>query len=244
MKYIFFYLIFISYSFSQRADFYDTYDYNLRNQKGGETISNEENFKDYDLPPKLQKPPLIDPKNVRRQQDLSSLIQGRTGIRQSTNQQNGGQPTQNQNSLPFNPITGQINPDAIIQQREKQRLAKERKERFLLSWKEPYEETRERRMEVIFTTTFPFALAFMTALTLAIDANVNKDRKNRFINTTPGFLFVTTGAVTLSAINTYVDIQYYDNYMKKKELNKASSLDELNSGRNYSMDFTLGSINF
>lgn len=253
MNFCFLFFIFSISLFSQRADFYDTYDYNLRNLKGGETLGNEENYREYDLPPKFQKQPLIDPKNVRRQQDLSSLLQGRTGIRQSANQQNGGQPTQNQN-LPFNPITGQVDPAAILQQREKQKLAKERKERLLHSEKEPYTETRERRMEVIFTTTFPFAFAFMTVLAYAIDLDrVNENRskaffepkdKTRFINTTPGFLFVSLGATVLSGVNAYIDIKYYDDYMRKKELNKASSIDELNSEKNYSMSFTLGSKNF
>ncbi len=253
MKYFFLFLIFSLGLFSQRADFYDTYDYNLRNLKGGETLGNDENFKEYNLPPSFQKPPLINPKNVRRQQDLSSLLQGRTGIRQSANQQSGGQPTQSQN-LPFNPLTGQVNPEAILQQREKQKQAKERKERLLHSEKEPYSETRERRMEVIFTTTIPFAFAFMTVLAYAIDldrVNENKDKKffeqkdkTRFINTTPGFLFVSIGATMLSGVNAFIDIKYYDDYMRKKELNKASSMDEFNSGKNYSMSFTIGSIHF
>jgi hypothetical protein len=247
-KFCFIFFILLISIFAQRTDFYDTYDYNLRNLKGADSGGNEENFKEYDVPPSFQKPPLISPKNVQRQPDLSSLLQGRIGVRQSANQQNQGQPVPNQAALPFNPLTGQLNPEAILQQREKEKKSKERKNQLLHSEKELYSETRDRRMQVIFLTTFPFAGLFAIGLASLIDTNARNlfQSKNnqRFINTTGGFFFVMGFATLVSGTNAYLDIKYYDEYMRNKETNAVSSSDELKAFRNINISFTVGEISF
>ena len=200
---------------------------------------------------------MISPKNVQRQPDLNSLQQGKIGIRKSANQQNQGQPVPNQAALPFNPLTGQLNPEAILQQREKEKKARERKNQLLHSEKELYSETRERRMQVIFLTTFPFAGLLAMGLANLIDGNrvsnnQNKnifevfERKNnlRFINTTGGFFFVMGFATLVSGTNAYLDIKYYDEYMRNKETNAVSSSDELKSFKNINFSFTFGTVSF
>jgi uncharacterized short protein YbdD (DUF466 family) len=232
--------------FAQRGDFYDTYDYNMKNQKGGDTAG-DGNYKEYDLPPKFQKPPLVTPKNVQRQPDLSSLMQGQqNSIRRTNNQaQNPMQPQTN--NLPIDPITGKINPEAIARQREKDRINKEKKRQFLNRDIEPYVETRGRRMEIIFLTTFPFAAALSVGITILVgrasgDAN--------FLKTTQGFAFAVLCAGGFSAANMISDINTYDEYMKnKKETNPnlppPDSQGQLyKPQQNFNFSFIVGSKSF
>ncbi|HMV43082.1 MAG TPA: hypothetical protein PKD50_11140, partial [Leptospiraceae bacterium] len=174
--------------FAQRADFYDTYNYDMRNMKLGD--SKDGVYRDYDMPPKFQKPPLVNPKTVQRQPDISSLLQGQTSIRSSNNQSQNPVASQT-NNLPIDPVTGKINPDAIARQREKEKQNKEKKRQFLNREIEPYTETRGRRMEIIFLTTFPFAAAFSVGVTVVIGSIMGN---NTYIKTTPGFFMAILGA--------------------------------------------------
>lgn len=216
MRFIFIFFLSLS-LYTQNVDFNDPYDYNLRNLKSQEGIS-EERYREYTLPPNLPKPPLISPKNVQRQPDLSSLLQGGTRVRQTVNQQQNQNQVNPTNNLPFNPVTGQFNPEAILQQREKQKLDKERRNNFLHREKEQYTETRGRRMEVIFSTTFPFAAAISVGLAFLVGGG-----DPRFVRSTPGFLLVMSSATALSFVNVWIDINYYDEYMRKKEENKINT---------------------
>lgn len=203
---------------AQRGDFYDTYDYNMKNYRGAESIS-DENYKEYELPPKFKKPALVSPKNVQIPSDFNSLIQGPIGIRRSTNQAQN--PTAQTDKLLINPITGTVNLNAITKQREKEKASKEKKEQFLKREIEPYTETRSRRMEIIFLTTLPFAAALSVGITTLLgNAKGNPLLfQKHFIKSTPGFAFVFLLTTAFSATNMISDINYYDEYMKNKKEN-------------------------
>lgn len=246
MKIILISLFFSISLFAQRADFYDTYNYDMRNMKLGD--SGDGVYRDYDQPPKFQKPALVNPKSVQRQPDISSLLQGQTSIRSSNNQSQNPVASQTSN-LPIDPVTGRVNPDAIARQREKERQSKEKKRQFLNREIEPYTETRGRRMEIIFLTTFPFAAAFSAGITILYGRAIGNFT---FIKTTQAFFMVILGATGLSAANMMSDIRSYDEYMKnKKETNPLppsppeETQSQLYKGQvNYSFSLVFGQKNF
>jgi hypothetical protein len=244
-----FILLFCLPLFAQRADFYDTYDYNMKNYKGGDNVG-EGSYKEYELPPKNQKPALVTPKNVQRQPELNSLLQGQIGIRRSNNQAQN--PTPQMDNLVINPVTGKINPDALLRQREKEKQNKEKKRQFANREIEPYVETRARRMEIIFLTTFPFAVALSVGITVLL-GSVHGNQlilQQSFIKSTPGFAFVTLLACGFSTANVISDINAYDAYMKnKKEANPNLPPPEIQSQLfknqpNINFSFVVGSVNF
>ena len=244
LKFIFLFLILTYPIFGQRADFYDPYDYSMKNYKGGDNVG-QDNYREYDLPPKFQKPALVTPKNVQRQSDYNSLLQGQQiGIRRSPS------PTQNQipqtNNLPINPLTGEINPEAILRQRETERLKKEKKREFLNREIEPYTETRARRMAIIFLTTLPFSIPLSVGITYLIG---QMNGNGNFLKTTPGFMFTALIASGFSAANMIADINRYDEYMKNKRENNVDipPIDQqslLNKNNLLNFSFTIGSKSF
>ncbi len=231
---------------AQRGDFYDAYDYNMKNQKGGDAAE-EGNYKEYDLPPKNQKPALVTPKNVQRQPDLSSLMQGQQNSIRKTNNQAQNPLTQQTDNLPINPITGKINPEAIARQREKEKLSKEKKRQFLNRDIEPYTETRARRMEIIFLTTFPFAAALSVGITVLV-GRASGDFS--FLKTTQGFAFAVLCTGALSTANMISDINAYDEYMRNKKENNPTlpppdTQSQLYKNQpNFNFSFVIGSKNF
>ena len=249
MKVLFLFLIISIPLLAQRGDFYDPYDYSMNNYKGGDNVG-DENYKEYELPPKNEKPALITPKNVQRQTDINSLLQGQIiGLRRNAT------PNQNQipqtSNLPINPITGAINPEAILKQREKEKLAKEKKRQFLNREIEPYTETRERRMEIIFLTTLPFAIVLSAGITVLL-GNANSNPlilQQSFIRTTPGFVFVSLLATGFSAANMISDINAYDEHMKNKKENNANlphsdQSQFYKNQSNFNFSFVIGSKDF
>jgi uncharacterized short protein YbdD (DUF466 family) len=232
---------------AQRGDFYDAYDYNLKNQKGGDAAG-EGNFKEYDLPPKFQKPALVAPKNVQRQPDLSSLLQGQQNSIRKNNNQAQNPAAQQTSNLPIDPITGKINPDAIARQREKEKQNKEKKRQFLNRDIEPYTETRGRRMEIIFLTTLPFAAALSVGITVLVGRASGNEN---FLKTTQGFAFAVICSGALSATNMISDINAYDEYMKNKRENNpnlpphSDSQSLLNKNQpSFNFSFVVGSKSF
>lgn len=227
--------------FSQRADFYDTYDYSMKNYKGGDNVG-EDSYKEYDIPPTFQKPPLVSPRGVQRPIDQSSLLQGQIGIRRSANPPKD--PSAQLNKMPINPITGAVNLDAIAKQREAAKKDKEKKRQFLSREIEPYFETRERRMEIIFLTTFPFAAAFSMGLVFLAGGGTNS-----LIKTNPGFVFIMFSATGLSVANMISDINNYDTYMKNKKENNTElphndEQSQLYRNKNFNFSFVIGSKSF
>lgn len=241
MKKILF-IFFLTLSISaQRADFYDTYDYDMKNYKGGDNVG-EDSYKEYNVPPTLQKPPLVSPKSVQRPVEASSLLQGQIGIRRSANPPKD--PSAQLNKMPVNPITGAINIDAIAKQRETAKKDKEKKRQFLNREVEPYFETRSRRMEIIFLTTFPFAVGFSMGLVFLAGGG-----DNSLIKTNAGFIFIMFSATGLSVANMISDINYYDDYMKNKkernvDLPHNDEQSQIYKNKNFNFSLVIGSKNF
>ena len=233
--------------FAQRGDFYDAYDYNMKNQKGGDPAG-DGSFKEYDLPPKFQKPPLVAPKNVQRQPDLSALLQGQQNSIRRNNNQSQNPTAQQTSNLPIDPVTGKINPEAIARQREKDKQNKEKKRQFLSRDIEPYTETRGRRMEIIFLTTLPFAAALSVGITVLIGTASGNEN---FLKSTQGFAFAVLCSGALSATNMISDINAYDEYMRNKKENNPnlppppdSQSQLFKNQTNFNFSFVVGSKNF
>jgi hypothetical protein len=213
---IYFFILFsMGFSFSvftqDRSDFFDNYDYSLRNYNGGESISSSE-FQDYKLPRPRKKPSLIDSKNIRVQPDPSLFAPQASGTRRaatSNTQQQG-----DVSNLPINPITGEINTAAILKNQEtsKQRKELSKKLRDEKS-KEIYSESSLRRAEIIFFSTLPFAIGGSAALGLVIN-HFNAG----FFKSNAGAAFVAVGAIGFSFTNVYLDQRDVRNHEREKSL--------------------------
>ncbi len=182
--------------FSQtQSDFSDPYDYNLRNYKDEKS---PDGFKEYALPPKMDKPPLVNPRNVQVpfQNGLPSNT-GSQGTRRTTN------PVVNRNDDGlFNPITGEVNTEALERQQEQAQNRKKKLEEFGRD-QEPYTETRFRRFSIIFFMTLPLAGGFSYATLSAVNPGYQK--------TFEGGWIVFGAAATLALANAWLDLRDYDN---------------------------------
>ncbi|MCB1143209.1 MAG: hypothetical protein H7A24_17060 [Leptospiraceae bacterium] len=193
-----------------RADFYDNYDYSLRNYKGGES-TNPDYFQEYDLPPQKKAHMNINPKSVQKPADLSMIIPSRIGIRRTTRPSSGV----DLSNSPINPFTGDLNVNAILKnQDDAKRKTEERRKRIKEREVEIYTETSARRKEIIFFTTLPFAMGISIVAALGID-KVN----NGFYKSNIGALFVVGTAASLSATNVYLDSLRVDKYEIDKRTN-------------------------
>ncbi len=245
---IFLFLRFSIYS-QVRDDFYDPYDFNLRNYEGGEKVGKDyDYYKEYTLPPKTKKPSLITPKNPNPPVDPLAILPTPGGIRTTTQvqqfQSQGSQTGQKQTPI-INPMTGEINYEAIRKNQEESKLKKDRlkKQRDAFEKREPYTETKSRRFEIIFFMTLPFALA----LTYII-ASVRKFQK-----TANGTLFVGLGSIGLSLLNAFNDRSKFEEYEKNKSPEEKNfqpdhEKDDLswniNSKNNLNVYFYVGGKNF
>jgi hypothetical protein len=193
-----------------RSDFYDNYDYSLRNYNGGETIGSE-GFQDYKLPRPRKKPGLLEPKSVQPPSDPTLLIPPATGLRRAAIT-NTEQQQASTNNLPINPITGELNVDAILRNQESSKQKKEmvKKLRDEKS-KEIYKESQLRRSEIIFFTTFPFAVGGSVAISLFIN-----NFSNGFYKSNAGAAFVAVSAIGFSFANVYLDRLTVSEFEKEK----------------------------
>jgi hypothetical protein len=205
------YILFLGSIFSQgRSDFFDNYDYNLRNYQGGSS-TDPDYFREYNIPPKKRQKPVIDPKNIQKQLDPMQLIAAPAGITRRPS------PTGNVDisNSPINPLTGDLNVEAILKRNEDNRLKKEAKKNSLKNREvEIYTETSTRRGEIIFFTTLPFAIGVSIVTALGID-QANKG----FYKSNVGSLFVVGLASGLSFMNVYMDSQNVDFVSNQKKLN-------------------------
>ncbi len=194
-----------------RSDFYDNYDYSLRNYNGGETIGSE-GFQDYKLPRPRKKPGLLEPKSVQLPADPSLLVPPATGLRRAATTNTQQQQQANTNNLPINPITGELNVDAILKNQESSKQKKElvKKLRDEKS-KEIYTESQLRRSEIIFFTTLPFAVGGSVAISLLIN-----NFSNGFYKSNAGAAFVAVGAIGFSFANVYLDRVTVNEFEKEK----------------------------
>ncbi len=192
--------------FAQRTDFYDPYDYDLRNQKV-KTLE-EEKFKIYNLPPKRQVRPSLNPKKVQKDLDFSSIVPQNTPFRVAPQ-------NQNLNNSPVNLYTGEINVEQILKNEEEKQRQKESKLKNLQNFEKLiYSESKWRRGEIIFLMTFPFSLGFTAILVSAINYS-----QPGFIRTPQATILLSVGSIGLSLGNVYLDFLRYNDYMKEKQKN-------------------------
>jgi hypothetical protein len=193
-----------------RSDFYDNYDYSLRNYNGGETIGSE-GFQDYKLPRPRKKPGLLEPKSVQPPSDPTLLIPPATGLRRAATT-NTEQQQASTSNLPINPITGELNVDAILRNQESSKQKKDmvKKLRDEKS-KEIYKESQLRRSEIIFFTTLPFAVGGSVAISLFIN-----NFSNGFYKSNAGAAFVAVSAIGFSFANVYLDRVTVNEFEKER----------------------------
>lgn len=218
-----------------RSDFFDNYDYSLRNYQGGKTIGTE-SYQEYKLPRPRKKVTLPDPKNVRQAADPSAIIPPPAGLRRSTNANANPTQTINPSSYPVNPITGELNVEAILKSQDEKREKKEaaKKAREAKS-NEEYTETPFRRSEIIFFTTLPFAVAGSVVI-----AQIINQVNTGFYKSNAGAAFVGIGAIGLSAGNVYLDKVRLEEFEKGKNLQMGTGSHQ----KNLEMNFTLFQIHF
>jgi hypothetical protein len=194
-----------------RSDFYDNYDYSLRNYNGGETIGSE-GFQDYKLPRPRKKPGLLEPKSVQLPADPSLLVPPATGLRRAATTNTQQQQQASLNNLPINPITGELNVDAILRNQESSKQKKDmvKKLRDEKS-KEIYKESQLRRSEIIFFTTLPFAVGGSVAISLFIN-----NFSNGFYKSNAGAAFVAVSAIGFSFANVYLDRVTVNEFEKER----------------------------
>ncbi|MCC6274768.1 MAG: hypothetical protein IT569_02830 [Leptospiraceae bacterium] len=212
-------LIFLFFQFSihsqVRDDFYDPYDFNLKNYQGGEGVGKDyDYYKDYTLPPKTNKPALVNPKNPQMPIDPLIMLPLPGSIRntsqlQQFNSQNSPQVIQKRQSSIINPATGEVNYENMRKNQQEAKIRRERqkKQREAFEKREPYTETKARRFEIIFFMTLPFALALTY-----IFATVRKFQK-----TANGTAFVGLGSIGLSLLNAFADRSRFEEYEKNKK---------------------------
>ncbi|PJZ46180.1 hypothetical protein [Leptospira brenneri] len=196
-----------------KEGFYDTNNYDLRNIPKSDPESNV--LQDVTLPPKFETPVLATPKNAKTQYSgidsipgAGALLNSRTSSNSSQNATNPYSLTGAQNS-PINPLTGEINEQALQNQlqksRTKQELKKKQKEEF--DEDSVYEETKFRRAYIIFFLTLPFALGASAAVASAFAIE----------KTIAGSIIMLGGSTGLSGANAYVDRQRLEEHREKKK---------------------------
>ncbi|TGK99051.1 hypothetical protein [Leptospira levettii] len=196
-----------------KEGFYDTNNYDLRNIPNSDPESNV--LKDVTLPPKFETPVLATPKNVKTQYSGIESIPGAGALTNSRTTGNSSQNASNPYSLtnaqnsPINPLTGEINEQALQNQlqksRTKQELKKKQKEEF--DEDAVYEETKFRRGYIIFFLTLPFALGVSAAVAGAFAVE----------KTLAGSIIMIGGSTGLSGANVYVDQKRLEEHREKKK---------------------------
>ncbi|XDD42914.1 hypothetical protein AB3N58_00685 [Leptospira sp. WS60.C2] len=198
-----------------KEGFYDTNNYDLRNIPNSDPESNV--LKDVTLPPQFETPVLATPKNAKTQYSgfdsipgAGAMMNSRTPANASQNAANPYNLTNIQNS-PINPLTGEINEQALQNQlqksRTKQELKKKQKEEF--DEDAVYEETKFRRGYIIFFLTVPFALLVSAGGVALLPVAMQKSA------VASGILI--TGSLGLSGANVYADRQRLEEYREKKK---------------------------
>ena len=190
------YVFLITNVFSQsRSDFYDPYDYDLRTYKFER--QDESYFREYQLPPKQDKPKLVTPKDVRRPVNPLDLFPGAGNIGNGA-QRNRLNPNAANESV-INPLTGELNVN-ILNTNQQRKSGQDWKKKKLAELP-PYKETVGRRSEIIFFLTLPFGAAVFGGLVFLAGTLAGED----YIRTTPGALFILAGGAGVSYANVYMD---------------------------------------
>ncbi|MDX1960635.1 MAG: hypothetical protein SFU98_18835 [Leptospiraceae bacterium] len=243
MRFLIFFFLFKFALLSQgRSDFYDSYDYDLRNYKGGGTLTGSDYYREFKIPPQKRSNPLITPKSVVRPTDPNLIIPSASGFRRPTTSTS----QTNITSLPVNPITGELNIEAILKSQDAAKQKKEEQKKIRESF-EPsaYKETKERRAEIIFLMSYPFALAIAAGIGAMIDAATPEPRNIFGRRTVRGWVYTPTGgafifgtSLALAGANTYLD------RLRIEEREKKSGLGFLESISDRRVEFTIGEKSF
>ncbi|MCG6166657.1 hypothetical protein LFX25_02175 [Leptospira sp. FAT2] len=235
--------------FSQsQTDFADPYDFNLRNYK--DSSPSRDGYQEYTLPPKFKKPVLVSPKNA--QVPFEPPFSATGGLRRTTNPN----VERGQENL-INPLTGEINVEAILQRQAQQADRKKRQNQ--IHEEEKYTETTFRRFSIIFFMTLPITLGLGYAIASA--AKVNGVHK--FQKTFGGSVFIGVFGTSLAFANAWHDMKEYESMKKENqpesppvEPTSADSLGFGNAapipiagsspfpGREYKIDISLFNVSF
>ncbi|TGM09583.1 hypothetical protein EHQ76_02185 [Leptospira barantonii] len=184
-----------------QTDFADPYDFSLRNYKDTPT---RDGYQEYAIPPTLKKPVLVSPKNA--QVPFESPFPATGGLRRTTNPST----ERGQENL-INPLTGDINVEAILQRQAQQADRKKRQNQ--VHEEEKYTETTFRRFSIIFFMTLPITLGLGYALASA--AKVNGVHK--FQKTFGGSIFIFTFGTTLAFANAWHDMREYESMKRENQ---------------------------
>ncbi|MDF3821183.1 hypothetical protein P3G55_14845 [Leptospira sp. 96542] len=194
-----------------KEGFYDTNNYDLRNLPKSDPESNI--LVDVPQPPKFDKPTLATPKNVKTEYSGFEGIPGAGALMNRSgnlnlNTVNPSTLLNNSNS-PINPLTGEINEQALQNQLQKSRTKKESEKKKREDFDEDavYEETKFRRAYIIFFLTFPFALGASSILASALAVE----------KVAAGSVIIITGTTGLSGANVYLDQKQLEEYREKKK---------------------------
>lgn len=191
--------------------FYDEYNMDLRNLPGGNPeTEGEERFSTYIIPPKNEKNFVVTPKKVGKVYDPLLSIPGASSIQNQAIQQNNqniNQAESKKNQAPLiNPITGEINQEALNESINNQTQNQNRKNKDRKKFKEEtvYKESKFRRFQIIFFLTAPFALGVSAGAAglLGIERTIS------------GSILMITGTSSLSAANAYNDLEKLEEHKK------------------------------
>jgi hypothetical protein len=248
MKIIIFLLLPIFTIFGQgRSDFYDNYDYDLKNYKGGGSLDGSESYKEYKIPPERPKPFKPTPKGVAKPPDPTQLIPAQSGLSKTTAP---SVPQMNFNNLPVNPMTGELNVESILRNQDESKRKKEVQKKIRENF-EPhaYRETQDRRSEIIFLMTLPFAFGIAAGIGAIADAfipehkNIYGRKTSRgFVYTQEGTAFISITAFGLAGGNVYLDRLRMEDFEREKRTHPVS--DFLNPRPDMKFEYTIGTIQF
>lgn len=217
-----FWMIVSGFLYSQsRSDYYDPYDYDLRNYK--RESDDDSYFKEYTLPPKNTKPSLVSPKNVRRPVDPRNLFPGLGNVGPGTQLNKLNQNAASESII--NPITGELNSNVLNTNRRRESARDWKKKK--LEELPPYKETPSRRKEIIFLLTLPFGAAIFAGITYLAGLPSNSD----YLRTTPGGVFILMGGAAFSYWNVILD--HSNRYGTSNHSASAGLYDENKYGFNF-----------
>lgn len=207
------------------AGFFDPYNYDLRNARGMSPETDDRDLpRTYDLTTPQQKPNLVNPKSVPRAVDVpaTSFGGGANPLANPTalmNQLQQNSASGRSRRILVNPLTGEVDPQALATNQAEERERKLRREKARLEYKEagPYQEDSARRFEIIFFLTLPPAVAVA-----AIAASgVKLPNGARFFRTTYGLIGTLAAASGLAFWNAKNDQKNWEEFQQKKKEGKA-----------------------
>jgi hypothetical protein len=203
-----------------KEGFYDNNNYDLRNLPPADPESNI--MPDVTQPPPFEKPSLATPKNVRTQYSGIESIPGAGALLNNTrspssnnqNQQNPGaatNPLLNPGNALINPLTGEVNEQALQRNLQKSRMKSETDKKKKQEFDEDaiYEETKFRRGYIIFFLTLPFAAGLSAGAVALLPVAAQKAAL--------GSAILLTGSLGLSGTNVYLDQKNLEEHREKKK---------------------------